>query len=90
MDEAREKLRDFVAELMEEVGERGRVGDEDSLVTSGLLDSLAVIQIVTFIEKEFQVDFSTVFFDQGDFDSIDGIIRFLEENAGTDRGGKEE
>ena len=69
----KEKIRAFVRAMLEDRGEDPQVTDEDSLVLSGLLESLAVMEIVVFMEGEFGVDFSEGEFDQNKFDTINSI-----------------
>ncbi len=52
---------------------------EDSLVTSGLIDSLAIIQIVLYLEQTYAIDFSIIGFDAERLSSISGIINLVEE-----------
>lgn len=69
-----------MAELLEDQGVVRDFGDDESLITSGLLDSLAVIEIVVLLEKEFDMDFSSLSFDQNDFDSLEAITGFVEKH----------
>lgn len=75
----KENLRAFLQSLMAEYGETAPLGDDDSLVISGLLDSLAILRIVVFLEQEFGLDFADQGFDQNDFDSIGSIMGLLGE-----------
>ena len=70
----------FIHQLLNEHGYTDEVSSSDSLMLSGLLDSLAVIHIVVFLEEQFGIDFSEVYFDQADFDSIDQITNFVQAN----------
>lgn len=69
----------FINSLLKEQGYSGKVAPSTSLILSGLLDSLAVVQIVVFLEKEFDIDFSDLYFDQTSFDSLDKIVTFIED-----------
>lgn len=74
------RLHEFISQLLQEHGYRKAFDDDQSLILSGLLDSLAVIHIVVFMEKEFGVDFSEVYFDQDQFDSINLMVKFIQEH----------
>jgi len=54
---------------------------EDSLVTTGLIDSLALVQIVLYLEQTHNLDFSNIGFDAERLSSISGIIKLIEENT---------
>jgi len=77
----RQLIREHIALLATEHGHTDPIRDDESLILSGLLDSLAVVQIVVFMEQTFEIDFSAVFFDQNDFDSIDAMVAFVNLNA---------
>jgi acyl carrier protein len=70
----------FIHNLLKEHGYADEVDSSDSLILSGLLDSLAVIHIVVFLEEQFGIDFSEAYFDQTNFDSIDQITNFIQAN----------
>lgn len=74
----KETLRNFLQELLAEYGETADFSDDTSLVISGMLDSLAVLRIVVFLEQEFGLDLSERGFDQNDFDSVASIMRMIE------------
>lgn len=70
-------IRQFITNLLEMKGERTDVSDTESLVTAGLLDSLDVMQTVTFLEEQFGVDFTVRPFNPDDFDKIESITRLV-------------
>ena len=73
-------IREFIQKLLNEHGYNDDVASSESLILSGRLDSLAVIHIVVFLEQQFGIDFSEVYFDQTSFDSIDQITNFIQAN----------
>lgn len=77
----KETLRGFLKELLTEYGETSDFSDDASLVISGILDSLAVLRIVVFLEQEFGLDLSGQGFDQNDFDSVASILRMIGERS---------
>ncbi len=73
----KEKVRIFVQELLAEYGETADIGDDTALLSSGMLDSLAVLRIVVFLEQEFGLDLADRGFDQNDFDSLTSIMGLI-------------
>jgi len=79
----REQLLDFVEEKIKSahLSVEGELRDDTSLLKSGLLDSLAVLQLATWIDQH--MDSST---DLGEinmrdtWDTIGDIVRFIERN----------
>jgi acyl carrier protein len=74
------KIRAFVETLLAEHDDRAPFGDGDSLIRTGRLDSLAVVNLVTFLESDFAVDFARVEFDPQRFDTVDEIAAMIAES----------
>jgi len=49
------------------------------LVASGLIDSLAILQIVTYLETTYKIDFSLRGVDPEQLGSIGGILDLIEQ-----------
>jgi acyl carrier protein len=54
------------------------VGEDVSLVEAGLIDSLAVLEIVSHLETTYGLDFAEAGIDPGDLTTIGGIIDLVE------------
>jgi acyl carrier protein len=74
----RNELRAHVEQLLANKGDQEPLGDRDSLVLSGRLDSIDILQIVVFLEGNYGIDFADQPFDQEDFDSIARIVALIE------------
>lgn len=72
MDE-KNAVRSFVTTLLQKKGDHAEFSDDDSLVLSGRLDSVDVIEMVSFLEQRYGVDFGDRPFDQGMVDSVNEI-----------------
>lgn len=79
----RVKIREFLAELLREHDDHAPFDDAESLIGSGRLDSLAVVNLVGFLETVFDVDFDKVEFDPQRLDSVDEIAAVIEESRGS-------
>jgi len=71
-----DKLRSFVVEIQEgwEVGE---ITDDVAIIEEGLIDSLAILQLVTFVETEFAVVVSDDDLVAENFGSVAAIAAFV-------------
>ncbi len=69
-----ERIRGLVHELLARRGVRETVANDAPLLTSGLLDSVDVLEVVALLEAEFGVDFSIRPFVPEEFDTITGIV----------------
>jgi acyl carrier protein len=48
-----------------------------SLVESGLIDSLALLQIITYLEQTYDIDFREKGIDPGELRSVNAILEFV-------------
>lgn len=52
---------------------------DDDLVQSGLIDSLAVVQIVVYLENTYSIDFSKHGFNPERLATMSSILKFIED-----------
>ena len=57
------------------------VAEDVSLVTAGLIDSLAVLGIVTYLEETYGIDFVERGVDPGDLVSVGGILDLIDRET---------
>jgi len=55
------------------------VGTDEPLVASGLLDSLAIMQVVVYLEENYGIDFAANGFDPDRLASMGGIVALIEQ-----------
>lgn len=65
-------------DLFIELGTEG-IGPGDSLLDAGVMDSLALVRLLQWIEAEFNVDLDFTTLDPGDIDSVDKIVARIGE-----------
>ncbi|MEO5378595.1 MAG: acyl carrier protein [Magnetococcus sp. DMHC-6] len=73
----REKLIQFLTTIKRPDMHIEHIYDNDGLVKSGLIDSLAMLEIVTFLESEFDIDFSETGVDPTQLESIQAILALI-------------
>ena len=57
----------------------GDIDEHASLVESGLIDSLAVMQIITYLEDEHGLDLAAAAFDPESLRSVGGILDLIQQ-----------
>jgi acyl carrier protein len=72
-----DEVRELVASVLQRRGDAAPFRDSDSLVLSRRLDSIDVLEIVTFLESRFGVDFSRVGINPNDLDTVDRIVALV-------------
>lgn len=75
MNDLRESLR---VALVSRFGLKVEVDDDTDLFSSGLIDSLTVVELVSFVEAELGLAIPPSEITMENFDSINRIVRFAE------------
>lgn len=74
----REQIRAYVAKLLRENhATADAIKDDESLVLSGRLSSLDVVNVLTFLEGTFNFAIDPNDFDIARFDTVDSIVGML-------------
>jgi acyl carrier protein len=83
MNETREQRRQALLQFLRTIQKAGApvesLGDDDRLVASGLIDSLAILQIVAYLETTYDMDFSVRGVSPEELGSIGGILDLIEQ-----------
>ncbi|MGO4880606.1 MAG: hypothetical protein ACLP59_07270 [Bryobacteraceae bacterium] len=80
MNHTHEIVRRFVREILAKNNDTRAFSDTESLIFSGRLQSIDVLEIVVFLEERFGLDFSDGF-DQSRLDSVQEITGLLDRLA---------
>lgn len=57
------------------------LGEHERLVASGLIDSLAVLQIISYLETTYGIDFSARGIDPEQLGSVGGIVDLIQQET---------
>jgi len=77
----RERVLEFLRTIQKPDRPLDTVAETDSLVESGLIDSLALLEIVAFLEEQYRIDFAAVGLEPEQLTSVSGILDLLEREA---------
>ena len=77
----RERVLDFLRTIQKPDRPLDTVAETDSLVESGLIDSLALLEIVAFLEEQYRIDFAAVGLEPEQLTSVSGILDLIEREA---------
>jgi acyl carrier protein len=76
------ELRQFIAsELGRDVS---GVADAESLLEAGVIDSMGVLELVSFIEKQYRIAVAEDEMMPENFDSVDAIAAFIDRRRSDD------
>jgi acyl carrier protein len=77
----RSTLRQYIVENFLYMQPGLEFGDDDSLLRAGIIDSLGVMELVTFVEETWDVDVDVYGITEATFGSISAIARFLAQQG---------
>jgi len=84
MSTAREQalagLKQFLRTIQKPNRPVDSVGIDERLVASGLVDSLAIMQIVVYLEETYGIDFAASGFDPDRLSTMGDIVDLIEES----------
>jgi acyl carrier protein len=76
--EAKETIRQFILSKLISNGQETEVAFDTNLLRSGLIDSMALMTLVNFIESEFDIKIPFPDFTVANFQSIDAMTHYIE------------
>jgi acyl carrier protein len=66
----------------------GELDDDYNLLDGGVIDSLAVLKVLSWLEKRFEISMDDVDLSPADFRSITAMTSFVEQATTTGRHGQ--
>lgn len=76
-DAARQKIKDFIMAQFLPGEDPAELTDQTPLISGGILDSIATLQLVMFLEENYKVSFEPHEVDKDNLDTLDLIVRLL-------------
>ncbi|HEX9310171.1 MAG TPA: acyl carrier protein [Gemmatimonadaceae bacterium] len=71
------RVRGFIKENFLYMHADFQLADDDRLLEKGVMDSMSIVEMITFIESEFGVQASEDEISETNFGSLSGIARFI-------------
>jgi len=81
--DTRRQIRHFIAENFLLSGDGFSLGDDASLLESGVIDSTGVLELIGFVEDTFQVEVRDEEIVPENFDSVDRIAAYISDKTGA-------
>lgn len=73
------RVRSFVQENFLYMHSTFHLADDDRLLEKGVIDSMSIVEMISFIEREFGVNAMEEEISDANFGSLAGIARFVSE-----------
>lgn len=81
VDKMKNEIRDYlVTEYLDEE-DASNLTDDSPLISSGLIDSISILQVVDYLEKQFEFEFEPHEVDQENINTINLIIGFIQSKT---------
>ena len=68
--------------IQKEIATGREISNDESLLVAGVLDSLAVVKLVAYVEDQFDVEIPDSDFDPDNFESVATITQLIERIRG--------
>ena len=81
MNETKTKIRDFIIENFL-FGNANGLKNDTSFLEEGIIDSTGVLELVTFLEENFEIQVDDEELIPENLDSIDNVSAYLERKIG--------
>lgn len=80
--EGKDAVREYVMREIVQAERKGiSLSDDDSIIKSGLINSIAVVDMINFLENKFGLNIADGEIQIDDFDSVNSIWCMLERKA---------
>lgn len=73
----KDELRKFIVDNYLKGSKRIRLSDDDSFLEKGILDSIGVIELTSFIQKRFGIEVQVVEILPENFDTLNNLERYI-------------
>jgi acyl carrier protein len=77
------RVRSFVQENLMYMRSNCQLADDDRLLDKGVIDSMSIVEMISFVEREFRVNAREEEISDANFGSLAGIARFVSEKQST-------
>ncbi len=82
MNNIKEITKNYILHEFYKSGSSEKLQDDTPLISSRIIDSISALQMVEFLEKEFDFEFQAHEVDQENLDTINKIVEFVELKTG--------
>jgi acyl carrier protein len=77
------RVRGFVQENFLYMHSNFQLSDDDRLLDKGVIDSMSIVEMISFIEREFGIQANEEEVSDANFGSLSGIARFVSEKQSS-------
>lgn len=82
-EQIKQQVKDFIMTQFLPGEDPNELTDETPLISGGILDSIATLQLVMFMEEKFKVGFEPHEVDKEHLDTLSRIVQQIERKSGN-------
>ncbi|GAB4293313.1 MAG: hypothetical protein Kow0098_14090 [Ignavibacteriaceae bacterium] len=82
VNEVKEIVKQYLLSEFFEGENANELTDDTQLISGGILDSISTLQLVSFLEEQFKIEFHPSEVDQDNLNSISKIANFIKSKTG--------
>jgi acyl carrier protein len=79
--EIKSKLREFITENFLFGSDEDGFDDDDSFLDNGIIDSTGVLELVSYIEEEFEMEVRDEELVPDNFDSLNKLVSYIQNKS---------
>ena len=79
--EIKQTIRDFIAETFLIVDEKDSFDNADSFMATGIVDSTGILEIIVFLESEFEITIDDEEMTPSNLDSVNNLTGFIRQKT---------
>lgn len=83
IQEIKEVVRGYLLQNLFDSGSGDELTDSTPLISGGILDSISTLQLVSFLEEKFKIEFRPNEVDQDNLNTISRIANFVRSKSGS-------
>ena len=76
-----QKIRNFILENYLFTDDQNELKNDDSFLEQGIIDSTGVLEVVLFLEEEFEIKVNDEDMVPDNLDSVNNIVSYIEKNT---------
>lgn len=73
----KEKIREYIFQNFLFDENDGSLGDDDSLLEKGIIDSTGVLELVMFLEEDFQIEVKDEDLVPENLDTVNNLVKYI-------------
>ena len=81
-DKIRKELKDFITEVFLVGDENESINDSESFMQTGIIDSTGVLELVSFVEQQYNITIEDDEMTPGNLDSMNNLVAFISKKVG--------